>query len=188
MNNPTDGKQPKPKDAEAPAESEVERQVGRREFLKISGVASAAIGGIGLGAFGYAAGKDPHSHLGWQNQEGASQTFNRKRYEVDEPTYERVGPTDRPDARVENIFSRRGRFMRQYRQMRSGGVMDDEVLAKYYEEHPEDRELDTLMVEEIFPKLRQDMQEYGDQYKLAVAWADAMFAVGPDRPFPSERG
>jgi reductive dehalogenase len=83
---------------------------------------------------------------------------------------------------VENIFSRRGRFMRQYRQMRAGGEMDDEVLAEYYEQHPEDRELDTLMVEEIFPKLRQDMQEYGDQYKLAVAWADAMFAVGPDRP------
>jgi reductive dehalogenase len=156
------------------------KHLDRRDFLKISGVASAALSGVGLGVFGYASGKDPKTYLGWQNEEGASQTFDRERYAVDEPTYEKVGPTSRPDARVENIFARRGRFMRQYRQVREGGEFDD-LLAAYYEKYPEDLELDRLMMEEIFPKMRADRQEYGERYLLAEAWSDAMFAVGPER-------
>ncbi len=95
--------------------------VNRRDFLKLAGLAGAAAGGAGLGAFGYAAGQDPNSYLGWQNEEGASLVFNKKRYEVDEPTYLKVGPTSRPDARVEQIFERRGRFMREYMRLRGGG-------------------------------------------------------------------
>jgi len=95
--------------------------VNRRDFLKLAGLASAATGGAGLGAFGYAAGQDPNSYLGWQNQEGASLVFNRKRYEIDEPTYVKIGPTSRPDARVEQIFERRGRFMREYMRLRGRG-------------------------------------------------------------------
>lgn len=151
----------------------------RREFLKVSGAVSAALGGLGLGFYGYAAGKDPQTHLGWQNQQGVSQSFDRKRYEVDEPTYERVGPTSRPDSRVENIFARRGRFMRQYRQVREGGSFD-ELLESYYEEHPEDFELDALMMEEIMPKMRADRREYGERFLLAEAWSSAMGAVGPE--------
>ena len=163
------------------SDSDAGNGLDRREFLKISGVASAVVGGTGLGLFGYAAGVDPQTYLGWQNEEGASEIVDHGKYEVDEPTYERVGPTSRPDARVENIFSRRGRFMRQYRRMQTGAEMEDEVLAAYYEEHPEDLELDKLMMEEIYPKLRADMEKYGEQYLLAVAWSDAMFAVGPER-------
>ena len=95
--------------------------VNRRDFLKIAGLAGATAGGVGLGAFGYAAGKDPNTYLGWQDQEGASVIFDRKRYEVDVPTYVKVGPTSRPDARVEQIFERRGRFGREYMQIRRGG-------------------------------------------------------------------
>jgi reductive dehalogenase len=95
--------------------------LNRREFLKVAGIASAAAGGAGLGAFGYAAGKDPNTYLGWQNQEGASLVFNRNRYEVEEPTYSRVATTSRPDPRVEQIFERRGRFMREYMRLRGGG-------------------------------------------------------------------
>jgi len=65
--------------------------VNRRDFLKLAGLGSAVAGGAGLGAFGYATGKDPNSHLGLQNEYGASLIFNRKRYRVDSPTYERVG-------------------------------------------------------------------------------------------------
>ena len=102
-------------------DSESVDKLNRRQFLKAAGAASAVAGGAGLGFSGYAAGKDPNTYLGWQNEAGASQTFNHKRYEVDTPTYEVVGPTSRPDARVENIFARRGRFMRQYRAVREGG-------------------------------------------------------------------
>jgi epoxyqueuosine reductase len=96
----------------------------RRDLLKLAGMASAAAGGAGLGAFGYAAGKDPNTHLGLQDEYGASLVFNRKRYRVEVPTYEKVGTGSRPDARVEQIFERRGRFMREYMQIRAsrGGM------------------------------------------------------------------
>jgi reductive dehalogenase len=161
------------------SESESGKGLDRREFLKVSGAVSAALGGLGLGFYGYAAGKDPHSYLGWQNQQGVSQSFDRERYAVDEPTYERVGPTSRSDSRVENIFARRGRFMRQYRQVRAGGEFE-EPLKSYYEGHPEDLELDALMMEEIMPKMQADRQEYGARFLLAEAWSNAMGAVGPE--------
>lgn len=186
--------------------------MNRRSFLKAAGLASAAAGGAGLGAFGYAAGKDPNTMLGWQNEYGASLIFNRKRYEVDAPTYQKVGPSHRIDARVEQIFERRGRFMREYMQIRSsreaspGGVEDagpvrasgtgdgpgqepitgpvtpddfSEPLRSYYRSHPQDLELDILNVEELFPRLREDSETYGDRYILAQAWSNAMSAVGP---------
>ena len=155
--------------------------------MKAAGLASGVAGGAGLGMFGYAAGKDPNTYLGWQNESGASQTFNRKRYEVDEPTYETVGPTSRPDARVDNIFARRGSFMRQYRGVREGGEFE-EPLKSYYEQHPQTLELDRVNMEEIVPLLRADMQEYNDPYFLAMAWSSAMGAVSPrpERGHPNE--
>lgn len=151
----------------------------RRDFLKTAGAAGAVAGGAGLGLFGYAAGRDPATYLGWQNEEGASQIVDRTRYAVDRPTYERIGPTSRPDARVENIFGRRGRFVRQLPQIAGGGSFD-EPLKSYYEAHPQDLELDRLAYEEILPKLRADQERYGDAYILAEAWSDAMAAVGPE--------
>ena len=55
-----------------------ESGVNRRDFLKMAGLAGAAAGGAGLGAFGYAAGQDPNTYLGWQNEEGASLVFNHR--------------------------------------------------------------------------------------------------------------
>lgn len=91
------------------------RKLDRRQFLKASGLASAALGSTGLGFFGYEAGKDPESYSGWENFEGANQTFNRKRKSVDQPTYKKIGPAKRPDARTEVIFQRRSLFMRQWK-------------------------------------------------------------------------
>jgi len=180
--------------------------VNRRDFLKIAGLASAAAGGAGLGAFGYAAGQDPNTFLGWQNQEGASLVFNRKRHEVDVPTYVKVGPTSRTDARVEQIFERRGRFMREYMRLRGGGGRGfpggggppegsvptegqssgppspedfSEPLRSYYQAHPQDLELDILNMEELQPMMRADSMEYGDEFILSEAWSNAMGAVGP---------
>jgi len=181
--------------------------VNRRDFLKLAGLASAAAGGAGLGAFGYAAGKDPNTYLGWQNQEGASLVFNRKRYEAAEPTYLRVGPTSRPDARVEQIFERRGRFMREYMRLRGGpgrggfpGMSTPqgdspqeerpepgpvtpesfpEPLRGYYQANPQDLDLDILNTEELQPLNRADSMEYGDPFILSEAWSAAMGAVGP---------
>ena len=135
-----------------------DKGLSRRQFMKAAGLVSGVAGGAGLGMFGYAAGKDPNTYLGWQNEEGATQTFNRKRFAVDEPTYEKVGPTSRPDARVEQLFERRGRFRRAWRTVRDGGEFE-EPLKSYYEEHPEILELDRIELEEIMPAQRADQEE-----------------------------
>ncbi len=177
------------------SEKEANSELSRRQFLKGAGAVSGIAGGVGLGFFGYAAGKDPNTHLGWQNEAGASQTFNRKRHEVDEPTYQRVGPTSRPDARVENIFARRGGFRQQYRAVQEGDEFD-EPLKTFYAENPDILELDRVNQEEIMPKMRGDQQKYGDQFMLAMAWSSAMGAVSPratsgppeEADFPRVRG
>ena len=78
-------------------------------------------------------------------EEGAVQSFNRKRFEVDDPPYEIIGQTSRPDARVEQLFERRGRFMRAWGTVREGGEFE-EPLKSYYEAHPEVLELDRINV------------------------------------------
>ena len=39
-------------------------RLNRRQILKATGAASAALGSAGLGFFGYEAGRDPDSHTG----------------------------------------------------------------------------------------------------------------------------
>jgi reductive dehalogenase len=106
---------------------------------------------------------------------------------------------------VEQIFERRGRFMREYMQMRGGRggfgppglgpppepdhaaqtsptVTPEEFsepLRSYYQARPQDLELDLLNMTELQPLQRTDSQEYGDQFILAEAWSAAMGAVGP---------
>jgi reductive dehalogenase len=150
----------------------------RRQFLKASGLASAALGSTGLGFFGYEAGKDPESYSGWENYEGANQTFNRKRKSVDQPTYEKVGLAKRPDARTEVIFQRRSLFMRQWKD-ETGLKGMDEYLQDYYRKRPEDLELDLYSMKELMPKLMADSRKYRDQFLLANAWSNAMGAVSP---------
>jgi len=155
-------------------------KIDRRQFLKASGAASAVLGSVGLGFFGYEAGKDPESYLGWETFEGANQSFNRKRWEKDKPHYKKVGPTSRPDARTEVIFSRRPSFMRQWKD--DTGLNGLEAyLQDFYKKHPEDLELDLYYMKEIMPKQMADSQKYGDKFLLATAWSNAMGAVSPPR-------
>ena len=166
----------------------------RRQFLKLSGAAGALAGVGGLGLYGYQAGKDPSSYTGWKTFEGGDQYFNRNRFAVDKPTYDKVGPTRRIDARTEVIFSRSPTLMRNWDENKGLESLPD-YLRAYYEEHPEDLELDLYNYKELFPKLRADRAEYGDLFILSEAWSHAMGAVHPDRitdppkvfDFPSKR-
>jgi reductive dehalogenase len=171
------------------------KKFNRRQFLKASGLASAALGSTGLGFFGYEAGKNPESYTGWETFEGANQTFNRKRKAVDRPTYEKVGSSQRPDARTEVIFQRRSLFMRQWKDdTRIEGL--DDYLQEYYRKNPEDLDLDLYSMKELMPKMMSDSRKYRQKFILANAWSNAMGAVSP-RPvneppeksdFPSRRG
>ncbi|MFC1724046.1 reductive dehalogenase [candidate division KSB1 bacterium] len=153
-------------------------EINRRQFFKISGAAGAVLGSAGLGMFGYASGKDPGTYPGWETFEGGAQTFDRSGWEVDKPTYEKVGSTRRVDARVENIFDRRGRFFRQWKNEKGIEGLD-ELLQNYYNEHPGDIELDLLDMNEISPKHREDTGKYRDKFIISTAWSNAMGAVSP---------
>lgn len=152
--------------------------MNRRQFLKTTGAASAALGSVGLGFFGYEAGRDPESYTGWELHEGAHQTFNRKRYAKDHPHYKRVGTTSRPDARTDVIFYRRGDFMRNWKD-ETGIEGLPEHLKAYYKKYPDVLEQDIYQMKEVFPKMRADYQKYRDKFILASAWSNAMGAVSP---------
>ena len=152
----------------------------RRHFLKATGAASAVLGGAGLGFFGYEAGRDPNSYTGWENYEGANQTFNRKRWEVDSPHYEKVGPSSRPDARTEFIFARRPTFMRSWKEEQGLDSLPL-VLKEYYQTNPKILEEDLYLMKEVFPKMMSDRRKYRKQFLLSEAWSNAMGAVSPPR-------
>lgn len=153
--------------------------VNRRDFLKASGTASAILGSIGLGAAGYASGKNPKSYLGWQFAEGADQYFDRKSVEVDMPTYQIVGETSRPDL-SKGWSGRRAKFAMQWKK-ETGWEGLEPSLQKHYTDHPEDFELDRSFIEEIRPKHEKDQRKYGHQFRIAEAWSNAMTAVRPPR-------
>jgi epoxyqueuosine reductase len=150
----------------------------RRQFLKATGAASAALGSAGLGFFGYEAGRDPESYTGWELHEGAHQTFNRKRYAKDQPHYKKVGTSSRPDARTDVIFYRRGDFMRNWSDD-SGIDGLPEHLQLFYKKHPEVLEQDIYLLKEVSPKMREDDRKYRNKFILATAWSNAMGAVSP---------
>lgn len=85
--------------------------VTRREFLKLSGTAAAALQvGAAAGA-GFASGKDPATLTGWQHLGDNTQFVNRKPLEIDGLPYEVVGKTRRPEE-VESAFGRNSLIMR----------------------------------------------------------------------------
>ncbi|MCK4889762.1 MAG: twin-arginine translocation signal domain-containing protein, partial [Candidatus Aminicenantes bacterium] len=150
----------------------------RRKFLKASGAAGAVVGGAGLGFFGYDAGRDPDSYTGWKNREGGFQTFNRIKWAVEKPTYEKTGTSRRVDARAEVVFSRIGPLFRNWKEEEGTNSLP-EYLKNFYNANPEVLELDLRIKKELFPKLRKDRKKYGHKFILAEAWSDAMGAVWP---------
>jgi len=160
-------------------DSKKNNNLNRREFLKISGAASAIVGSTGLGLFGYQSGKDPYSYTGEESFQGAVENFDRQKYAVDSPTYEKVGPTERIDARTEVIFARFPNLMRSWDEKKGLESLDDN-LQEFYKKHPDKLKEDLYARSEIFPKQREDNHKYREQFILAEAWSSAMGAVWPD--------
>ena len=178
---------------------ETKQKSTRRQFLKATGLAGAVLGGGGLGVFGYAAGKDFASYTGCANLEGAHQ-IDRTKWELKEHPYKPVGPTDRPDPRVEFIFDR-------------GMYRNTELYAEFCKTHPEAKEADEEMAQfrkrmnkprqgrneteegyaatlkaweeschisgEDFDKLMAEDRAFQDEMILSEAWSNAMGAVSP---------
>lgn len=150
----------------------------RRKFLKSSAAAGAAISGVGMGFFGYEAGIDPDSYTGWKNREGGYQTFDREKWSVQKPTYEKVGPTQRVDARTEVVFSRLGPLFKNWSEENGIENLPD-YRKEFYKKNPEILKLDLKVKAELFPKLREAKKKYKDQFILSEAWSNAMGSVWP---------
>lgn len=160
-------------------------KLSRRDFLKVSGVASAALSLAGVSAAGIGAGKDFDSYTGWEDIfEGGAQFVDRKKFEVDKPTYEVVGPTRRCDQRVEG----RGHFGALAAAKKEGWTMEAGIdalpahLAAFYKENPECLELANYRHEVLEPLQKENQKKYGMQWALAEAWASGYEATRPARP------
>ena len=149
----------------------------RRQFLKAIGGGSAVAGSAGLWFFGAEAGRAPDSYTGMKNREGGYQTFNRKKWAVSKPTYEKIGPTSRPDARTEVIFARMG-YLRKYDEAKGLDSFPPHV-RDYYMNHPDDLELDVTVRREIQQKRAEDAKKYRKEFILSKAWSNAMGAAQP---------
>ena len=68
--------------------SEEKKQVSRRDFIKVAGLAAAAVQAGGMLAGGVAAGADPESYTGWESYNAGTQKFNRKPFEVEYPQHQ----------------------------------------------------------------------------------------------------
>jgi len=160
--------------------SKKKSKVNRRDFIKLSGAVTAAVGSTGLGLFGYQSGKDPDSYTGTESFQGKIQkSVNRKKFAVESPTYNKTGSTSRADARSEVIFSRIPRLMKNWDDEKEIDSLDP-VLQDYYRRNPNDLKEDLYARKEIFHKRKEDNQTYADQFILAEAWSDAMGAVWPE--------
>ncbi len=151
----------------------------RRQLLKASGLAGTVLGSAGLGLLGYQSGKDPSTYTGNESFQGAAQTFDRNRFAVDVPHYEKIGPTQRVDARTEVVFSRVSRLRRGWDEEKGVEGLDDQ-LREYYARVPEDLETDVHLIEEIFPIHREEAERHHGEFLLAEAWSNAMGEVWPD--------
>ena len=162
--------------------------ISRREFLKTSGLVAAALQVAGIAGAALAAGKDKDSYTGYESWEGEQQTFNRKAYEMDGAPYRAVKETVRPGRFTDLVFMRAGIFAEAFA---NGWTKEDGLdafppfLAKWYEEHPDQLELDIIRESTVMPNAAADHEKYDDYFALADAYAfgwEDLFAFYPAEP------
>ena len=160
-------------------------KLSRREFLKATGVASAVLSLAGASAGGVGAGTDFDTFTGWgASFEGGDQYFDGKAYEVDEPTYKKVGTSRRADPRVEG----RGHFGTYKKAKGAGWTPDQGIdalpphLAAFYKENPDSQVAADYRHDVLEPLQKENQKKYGLQWQLSKTWSSAYSAVKPARP------
>lgn len=171
--------------------SEIEKTksgLSRRDFLKTGGLVAAAIQVSGIAGAALAAGKDKDSYTGYESWEGEQQTFNRKKYELDEVPYKKTGEVRRPGRYTDLVFIRAGIFGQA---LAEGWTKEDgvdalgEPLASWYKENPSQLELDIERETVVLPNAAKDHQKYDEYFVLADAYAfgwEDIFAFYPAEP------
>lgn len=173
---------------------EQKSQLSRRNFLKIAGLAGAAVQAGGMIAGGVAAGKDSESYTGWESFNPGTQFFNREPYRIEGPAHKPVGEVRRPSHMTDYVFGRVGTFQRAY-ENNPDWTLDDPVeelgvpqpLVEFYNKFPERLEWDYKTFSETIPTNREDRKKYGNYYRLAEAYSAGFggysrFLPGPNGP------
>ncbi|NQU85076.1 MAG: reductive dehalogenase, partial [Mariniphaga sp.] len=149
----------------------------RRDFIKYSGLSGGALSIAGVAGAGYMAGKSFDSYTGSErNDHGLGQFFNRKPFEVNSPTYQKIGNTRRIE-NVENIFSRNGE-MGQFMRNNPDWIPEDgieilpESLQSYYKKNP-DSLTEFFVAREKSEIQHANWPKYKKRFLLADAWSAA---------------
>jgi len=160
----------------------------RRSFLKMGGLASAALTVVGTGGAAYHAGKDKKSYTGYESFEGEQQTYDRKRFEIEGPAYSPVSKVKRPGSFTDLVFTRVHIFgMKQQAGWTKADGIDalGEPLASWYKEFPDQLDLDILCNTVTMPNAAKDHAKYDEYFALADAYAwgwEDIFAFYPAVP------
>ncbi len=121
----------------------MDSEFNRRDFLKKAGLIGGALSLAGAAGAGFAAGSIKDSYTGWgRTAYGGDQFFNRKPFNVDNPTYEQIG-TPRRIEYIEDLFKRLGELRRAMSgpegerwTFDQGAEELPEPLRSYYLKHP----------------------------------------------------
>ena len=93
-------------------DKQVKKDISRKNFLKIGGLAAAAVQVGAVAKAGLEEGKDVTSYTGWSHLEGKTQFFNREPHEFDGLPYSIHGETRRPEP-VDGTFGRMEMVMKE---------------------------------------------------------------------------
>ncbi len=166
--------------------------LSRRDFVKMSLITSGALGVAAVAGAGVANGKDHSTYTGANIFHGEGQFFNRKPFEVDEPTYEVVGETRSPVYLTDHILIR-VHFLESLMMPGPNGEPPTwtpdmgaeglpEPLHSYMLENPEKLE-NFKRVLELQVEQAENWELYEDDFFIADAWASAQnsaFLLKPD--------
>jgi len=171
---------------------EVKQGMSRRDFLKIAGLAGAAVQAGAFVAGGTAAGSSSETYTGWESYNPGTQFFNRKPFEVEYPNFTPVAEVRRPSHMTDYVFGRVAVFQGAL-EKNPEWTIDDPIddlgfpppMIAFYKKFPERLEWDYKTFTETIPRNREDRQQYGAYYTLIDVYEAGFGAIrpsGPDSP------
>ncbi len=163
--------------------------VSRRDFLKIAGLAGAAVSAGGFFLGGKAQGASSETYTGWESFNPATQFFNRKPFEFEGPAHTPVSEVRRPSHITDYVFGRVAMFEQAYAK-NPDWTLDDPIedlgvpppVVAFYKEFPERLEWDYRTFSLTIPTNMQDRMEYGAYATLADAYSDGFSYHGGSLP------
>lgn len=168
---------------------EVKKSMSRRDFLKIAGLAGAAVQAGAFVVGGNAAGSSSETYTGWESYNPGTQFFNRKPFEVEGPVFTPIAEVRRPSHLTDYVFGRVATFQSAL-EANPGWTIDDPIedlgfpppLNEFYKKFPERLEWDYTTFTETIPNNSEDRKVYGAYYTLIDVYEAGFGAIRPPSP------